>query len=117
MPKVLVCTVGGQPFPILNALEQNTGLDCIYFLCSTGTDENASDVTIEKTTTNKIPAHCPHCRKDYTVTKKVEPIAVQAALSRDRYAIERIHDPDDLTWNAMAPRWQRWLDEAQEACR
>lgn len=97
MPKVLVCTVGGQPFPILNALKQNTGLDRIYFLCSTGTEENASDVTIEKATINKIPAHCPHCEKDYTATKKMEPIAAQAALSRDRYAIERIQDPDDLT--------------------
>ena len=104
MAKVLVCTVGGQSPPIVNAIEQTGTLDRIYFLCSTGTAESGSDAVIEKSTAVKNRGHCPHCERDFTVSTKVPPIVEVARLTPDQYAIERIHDPDDLTQVLQACR-------------
>lgn len=96
MPKVLICTVGGQPQPVVNAVRENAPLDRVYFLCSVGSAKNASDRTLTTTTVQETPGHCPHCKKDFISKKKFRPITETAELAERDYTIEGVADPDDL---------------------
>lgn len=99
MPRILICTVGGEAQPIVNAVEQNqrnAPLDRVYFLCSAGTGPGASDVTIEQATTRQISHRCRYCKRESVKTVQNRPIAETARLDIDEYAIERFSNPDDL---------------------
>ena len=96
MKTVLICTVGGSPQPVVHAVQQNRP-DFVYFICSTGDTEAASDRTITERTGRKIKGTCPHCDKAYTLELFSEPIAEQASLSQDGFHVEPVEDPDELT--------------------
>ncbi len=99
MARVLICTVGGQSQPVVNAVEQNRSnapLDRVYFLCSTGSDPAASDATIEHASSRKIRHRCSHCKRESVQMLKNPPLIEQARLSPEQYVIERVAELDEL---------------------
>ena len=95
MKTVLICTVGGSPQPVVHAVQQNRP-DFVYFICSTGEAEAASDRTISERTTRKVKGKCPRCDKTYMEELPLEPIAEQASLARDAYQVVPVEAPDEL---------------------
>lgn len=93
--KILICTVGGSPDPVVHAIQTNRA-DFVIFLCSTGGGAAASDLTIEQETEFRQKLECPECGKQSVRVVRSEPIAKRAGLSSDQYSIVRIKDPDRL---------------------
>ena len=94
MKTVLVLTVGGSAEPLLHAIQHSREVAHVYFLCSTG--PAGSDRTIEQLHQNQIRGRCTHCGKDYTQSTELQPVAVRAGLSKERYTVVPIEDPDEL---------------------
>ena len=99
-PKVLICTVGGQAPPVVQAIEQNQPLARVVFLCSTVSEfteqEAASDRMIAEGSRRSYANHCPHCDRDFTTSSKSPAILDEVDLAEGSFHIERIADPDDL---------------------
>ena len=96
MKRVLVCTVGGSPQPIVNAIEQ-TRPDFVYFICSGGEGDAASARTITERTSFKVNGHCPRCDQKFVREQVNDPIAERAGLEPGDYLVEALSDPDDLS--------------------
>lgn len=97
MPRttVLIVTVGGSPQPVIHAIEDNKP-DFVYFLCSTGKSEQASDLTIENETQLIRKGKCPHCNKEYTTVLKSPPLISKTSLNTEQYQIMRVTNTDLL---------------------
>lgn len=100
MPRVLICSVGGSPAPIINAITQNSEtakLDLVLFLCSSGEDGAGSDQTIEHATTTSAPSlQCPHCKGHVQRQFHNPSIIERARLQPGDYEIVTVDDPDAL---------------------
>ncbi len=116
MPRILICTVGGQPQPIVTAVRQNAPLDLVVFLGSTGRPRAASAPTIRWPTTRQVRGHCPYCGRDYVTSERVRSVAGMAGLEDGRFVVEGVEDPDDLSQvleacdriaERIAARWPR----------
>ena len=114
MRRVLICTVGGQSLPVVDAVRENAPLDLVYFLCSQGNARSASAVTIRRATTRESRARCPHCGRDFVESTRARALAEMAELEERQYVIEGIEDPDDLGQvvaaceRIQADIWKRW---------
>lgn len=95
MATILICSVGGSPEPVVNAIKHNRP-DYIYFLCSTGVKEASSDLTITQKTSQKLRGTCPKCGQTYSEERWSEPIAEQSSLTTEQYEIVPVSRPDDL---------------------
>lgn len=93
--RVLICSVGGSPVPVVNAVTQNRA-DWVVFLCSTGEDAAASDRTVSGDTTRKVKVTCPACKKTTSIEEHQQSIATRASIAPDAYAIESVANPDDF---------------------
>ncbi len=97
MPRVLICTVGGEPQPIVTAIRKNAPLDLVVFLCSAGRLASSSALTVRRPTSRRVHGHCPHCGRDYVTSVKVRPLAGMAGLEERQFVVEGVEDPDDLS--------------------
>lgn len=93
--RVLVCSVGGSPEPIVNAVKQN-GADHVVFLCSTGGGAAASDRTITEPTTRRVSVTCPACKKTTVTQEAQQAIAARAGVAAGMYEVVSVADPDDF---------------------
>ncbi len=96
MKTVLISSVGGSADPVVHAVRQNAPLDFVYFLCSSGTSDTASEHTIAHVTYRKLRGDCPNCKKKFETQVEVRPIAEQASLTQERFEVIAAADPDDL---------------------
>jgi hypothetical protein len=99
MPRILICTVGGSPVPVVNAIRQNaldSALNQVFFLCSSSDDGAGSDRIVEHAVTFKQAGECPECGKRFSRRVEHAPLAQQAGLEPSGYTIETVSDPDDL---------------------
>ncbi len=96
MPRILICTVGGRPEPIVTAVRENAPLDHVVFLCSGGQAPASSSSTVSCSTLRQARRRCPHCGQDYVDRERVAPLVKMAQLAEDRFSVERVGDPDDL---------------------
>ena len=96
VPRVLICTVGGQPAPVVAAVQENAPLDLVVFLCSTGKSSAASAVTVTRRTERVTRGRCPFCARDFETREQVRSIAEMAQLAPRQYHLEGVNDPDDL---------------------
>lgn len=98
MKKILILSVGGSPEPIINAIKFYNP-DFVYFFCSSGSKGSA--VTVDGTGDpcgDKRKARCPNCGHEYYLgNPKGKAIVVQTRLSKDKYQIVGVADPDNLT--------------------
>ena len=115
-PRVLICTVGGQPQPIVTAVRKNAPLDLVIFLCSAGRPESSSAATVRQPTTRRVRGHCPYCGRDYVRSIKGRSLAGMAELEERQFVVETVEDPDDLSrvleacdriLGTIAARWPR----------
>ena len=95
MKRILICSVGGSPDPIVHAIQQQRP-DFVYFLCSTGDAPAASDRTVDQETSRVFPGKCPKCDAKFETVAKQKPIAGRSGLAPDQYRVESISAPDDL---------------------
>lgn len=93
--RVLICSVGGSPDPVVNAVTQNRA-DWVVFLCSAGGGAAASDRTVTEDTTRKVKVTCPACKKTTSTEEQQQSIAKRAGLATDAYAVESVANPDDF---------------------
>ena len=116
MKKVMICTVGGSEQPVINAIKQDGPLDLVYFICSAGDKKNGSVWTIENQVNNPMKAICVHCKKNYTNDRITGPIAEKTGLTKDKYKIISLEDPDDLSMvtGACKKIEEELLSEEQE---
>jgi hypothetical protein len=89
--------VGGSPEPIVNVIRFYEP-DFIYFFCSSG--PKGSTIMIDgpgEPCGNKSKSKCPECGYEYYFgNPKGKAIVFQAGLSKDKYEIITVDDPDDL---------------------
>ncbi len=95
-PRILICTVGGRPEPVVTAVRENPALDHVVFLCSGGRAAAASSTTVCCATTRDRRRQCPHCGQEFVQRVRVAPLTQAAELAEGRYSVERVEDPDDL---------------------
>lgn len=97
MKTVLILSVGGSPEPIINAIKFYKP-DFVYFFCSSG--PKGSAITIDSPGDpcgNKRKSRCPKCGHEYYPgNPKGKAIVFQTELSRDKYEIVGVDDPDNL---------------------
>jgi len=97
MKKILILSVGGSSEPIVNAINFYKP-DFVYFFCSSG--HKGSAVTIDapgEPCGNKSKSKCPECGYKYYIgNPKGKAVAFQVGLSKDKYEIVSVDDPDDL---------------------
>ena len=96
MPRVLICTVGGQQEPVLNAVRHNQPVDFVYFLGSGSQARGSSARRVENPARERTESQCPQCGKARVEVHRLGALARQLDLPQRRYAIERVADPDDL---------------------
>jgi len=97
MKKILILSVGGSSEPIVNAINFYKP-DFVYFFCSSG--HKGSAITIDapgEPCGNKSKSKCPECGcEHYLGNPKGKAVAFQVGLSKDKYEIVSVDDPDDL---------------------
>jgi len=97
MKKILILSVGGSSEPIVNAINFYKP-DFVYFFCSSG--HKGSAVTIAgpgEPCGNKSKSKCPECGYEYYIgNPKGKAVVFQVGLSKDKYEIVSVDDPDDL---------------------
>jgi hypothetical protein len=96
MPRILICTVGGQPAPVVAAVRENGPLDLVVFLCSTGKTPGSSAVTVTRGTERVAAGRCPFCDRSFETRERVRSIVEMAELAPRQYRLEGVDDPDDL---------------------
>ncbi|MFH1939722.1 MAG: TIGR02710 family CRISPR-associated CARF protein [bacterium] len=97
MKKILILSVGGSSEPIVNAINFYKP-DFVYFFCSSG--HKGSAITIDgpgEPCGNKSKSKCPECGYEYYIgNPKGKAVVFQVGLSKDKYEIISVDDPDDL---------------------
>lgn len=97
MKKILILSVGGSSEPIVNAINFYKP-NFVYFFCSSG--HKGSAITIDglgEPCGNKSKSKCPECGYEYYISNpKGKAIVFQVGLSKDKYEIISVDDPDDL---------------------
>ena len=97
MKKILILSVGGSSEPIVNAINFYKP-DFVYFFCSSG--HKGSAATIDgpgEPCGNKNKSKCSECGYEYYIgNPKGKAVAFQVGLSKDKYEIVSVDDPDDL---------------------
>jgi len=97
MKKILILSVGGSSEPIVNAINFYKP-DFVYFFCSPG--HKGSAVIIDgpgEPCGNKNKSKCSECGYEYYIgNPKGKAVAFQVGLSKDKYEIISVDDPDDL---------------------
>ncbi len=92
----MICTVGGQPLPVVTAVRENGRLDRVYFLCSAGLGKGSSAAAVRRATARETRRRCPACGAAFVDRRSWPALAEMAQLRASRYAIEEVEDPDDL---------------------
>lgn len=97
MKRILILSVGGSPEPIINAIKFYKP-DFVYLFCSSG--PKGSAITVDgpgDPCGDKTKSRCPKCGHEYYLgNPKGKAIAFQAGLSKEKYEIVGVDDPDDL---------------------
>jgi len=97
MKKILVLSVGGSAEPVVKAIRNNNP-DFVYFFCSSG--QKGSENTIDSPGDpcgDKRKSKCPECGHEYNAGNPAgKAIVFQAGLSKEKYEIITVDDPDDL---------------------
>ncbi|HOJ62455.1 MAG TPA: TIGR02710 family CRISPR-associated CARF protein [bacterium] len=95
MTTVLILSVGGSADPLVHAIDQNRP-DFVYFLCSGGDTDAASQRLITDEVIQVQKGNCPYCKRAYETRGSNPPIPQQAGLTAEQYAIYSVNNPDDL---------------------
>jgi len=97
MKRILILSVGGSSEPIINAINFYKP-DFVYFFCSSG--HRGSAITIDgpgEPCGNKSKSKCPKCGHEYYLgNPKGKAVAFKVGLSKDKYEVIGVDDPDDL---------------------
>ena len=97
MKRILVLSVGSSSEPIVNAINFYKP-DFVYFFCSSG--QKGSAISIDgpgEPCGNKSKSKCPECGYEYYLgNPKGKSIVFQVGLSKDKYEVVSVDDPDNL---------------------
>lgn len=96
MPRVLVCSVGGQPAPVVGAIRKSAPLDLVFFLCSKGQGESGSVRILRSPSRRVFSMQCPFCERTVEEEKRFSPILPLAEIDEKGIRVLTLTDPDDL---------------------